>query len=185
MKPAVIRLSLIISLLASPAWAALNPGDAAPDFTLQAAQAGKDFTFHLADSLKTGPVVLYFYPKSFTKGCTAEAHEFAETIGDFAAVGASVIGVSADPIAVQKDFSSLECRDKFPVAADPDRSVIRAYDAARATPTDSGEILADRISYVISPEGAVLLTTIDKKPEKHIEASLEAVRQWRQAHPAK
>ena len=88
------------------AWAALKPGDAAPDFTVDAALGGKEFKFSLAEALKKGPVVLYFYPKSFTSVCTIEAHEFAENIENFAAAGASVIGLLGDKVEVQRDFST-------------------------------------------------------------------------------
>ena len=116
MKLSTLLLCLCFGLFASAAWAAaLKPGDAAPDFTVNAALGGKEFTFSLTEALKKGPVVLYFYPKSFTSVCTAEAHEFAENIENFAAAGASVIGLSGDKIEVQRDFSTEECRDKFPV----------------------------------------------------------------------
>src|SRR5208337_5257543 len=109
-------------LLSTVAWAALKEGETAPDFTLHAAVGGKSFTFQLSEALKKGPVVLYFYPKSFTKGCTIEAHDFAEVAASFAEAGATLIGMSKDPIEVQRDFSTQECRDKFPVAADPSLS---------------------------------------------------------------
>jgi peroxiredoxin len=157
--------------------AALKLGDGAPDFTVQAAQGGKDFKFALAEALKNGPVVLYFYPKSFTKVCTEEAHEFAENIGTFAAAGASVIGLSADPIDVQREFSTKECRDKFPVGADPDLSVINAYDAKF-----EGRAMANRISYVISPEGKIISSFQDRDASKHIEVALGAVTKWREEH---
>jgi len=113
MKPSALFLSLSLGLFATAAWAALKPGDAAPEFTLEAAQGGKEFKFSLAEALKKGPVVLYFYPKSFTSVCTVEAHEFAENIDNFAAAGASVIGISGDKIEVQRDFSTKECRENF------------------------------------------------------------------------
>jgi peroxiredoxin len=154
----------------------LKPGDHAPDFTVQAAQGGKEFTFSLAEALKKGPVVLYFYPKSFTSICTIEAHEFAENIENFKAVGAAVIGLSADPIDVQREFSTKECRDKFPVGADPNLSVIRAYDAGLKIPDAA---FANRISYVISPEGKILYAYANPNAEKHIENALAAVSKWR------
>jgi hypothetical protein len=73
-------------------------GSIAPMFTTQGALAGKPFTLDLAEQLKKGPLVLYFFPKVFTSGCTAEAHEFAERSGDFAKLGANVVGLSADSI---------------------------------------------------------------------------------------
>jgi peroxiredoxin len=129
---------IVASLVATPALAALKPGDPAPDFTAESAVGGKDFTFSLAEALKCGPVVLYFYPKSFTRGCMIEAHEFAEAAESFAQAGATLIGMSKDSIEIQGRFSTEECRDKFPVAADPALTVIRLYDALRATPTQSG-----------------------------------------------
>ncbi len=162
-RPTVV-LALGVSLLATAAMAALKPGDAAPDFTVAAAQGGGLFTFSLAEALKKGPVVLYFYPKSFTKVCTVEAHEFAESIQEFAAAGASVIGVSSDPIDVQREFSKKACRDKFPVGADPSFSVIKAYDVAFSI-IAAGPAFARRISYVISPEGKIFppLTTMARR----------------------
>jgi peroxiredoxin len=170
----------IAGLCATPAFAGLKPGDPAPDFTAQAAVGGKDFTFSLADALKRGPVVLYFYPKSFTRGCTIEAHEFAEAAESFSAAGATLIGMSKDTIDTQRKFSTEECRDKFPVAADPDLSVIRAYDAVRIAPTASGDTVSDRISYVIAPDGKVLYAYTDSAPDKHIENTLAIVRDWRE-----
>ncbi|MCI0600878.1 MAG: peroxiredoxin [Beijerinckiaceae bacterium] len=178
MKPSVLLLAIGFGLFATAAWAALKPGDAAPDFTIEAALGGKAFSFSLAEALRKGPVVLYFYPKSFTSICTVEAHEFAENIENFAAAGASVIGVSGDKIEVQRDFSSKECRDKFPVGADPSFSVIKAYDAAFNIPL-VGAAFASRISYVITPDGKVLYAYSDSSAEKHIENTLAAVRKWR------
>lgn len=162
-KPLSLCLSLCLGLFATAAVAALKPGDAAPDFTVDAAQGGKQFKFFLAEALKKGPVVLYFYPKSFTSVCTVEAHEFAENIENFAAAGATVIGVSGDKIEVQRDFSTKECRDKFPVGADPSFSVIKAYDAAFTIPV-AGAVFANRISYVISPEGTIFTPTLIPTP---------------------
>jgi peroxiredoxin len=170
------------AFVATPVWAALKTGDAAPDFSAQAAVGGKDFTFSLSDALKRGPVVLYFYPKSFTRGCTIEAHEFAEAADSLGELGATLIGLSSDSIETQREFSTKECRDKFPVVADPSLSVIRAYDAVRSRLAASGEILADRISYVISPEGNILYAYSDSAPEKHVQNTLAFVRQWRDQH---
>jgi len=173
---------LLAGLCAPPALAALKTGDLAPDFTAQAAVGGKDFIFSLADALKRGPVVLYFYPKSFTRGCTIEAHEFAEAAESFSAAGATLIGMSKDTIDTQRKFSTEECRDKFPVAADPNLSVIHAYDAVRIAPTVSGDTVSDRISYVIAPDGKILYTYTDSKPDKHIENTLAIVRDWHDQH---
>src|ERR1700755_482311 len=113
------KLFLVIAaatLAAAPANAALKVGDKAPDFTTTGAVGGKEFKLHLAQQLKNGPVVLYFFPKAFTSGCTSEADAFSESIGDFKKAGAQVIGMSADDLKTLHDFSTKECRSAFPVA---------------------------------------------------------------------
>jgi thioredoxin-dependent peroxiredoxin len=96
----------------------LKPGDAAPDLTVDAALGGKEFTFSLADALKKGPVVLYFYPKSFTSVCTIEAHE-PKTSRTSRRPARASLAFRATKIDVQRDFSTKECRDKFPVGPTP------------------------------------------------------------------
>ena len=147
----------------------------APDFTLQAALGGKDMSFSLAQALKKGPVVIFFYPKSFTSVCTEEAHLFAEAMDEFEKHGASVIGISADKIETQREFSSSECRDRFPVAADPDMSVIKAY---HVTFGGMGAILpfADRVSFVVAPDGSILSRVKSGEAAPHVQKSLEAVK---------
>lgn len=162
-------------LVATSAWAALKPGDTAPVFTARAALDGKEFAFSMAEALKAGPVVLYFFPKAFTTGCTAEAHEFAEAADQFKALGATLIGMSSDDIGTLQKFSTQACSGKFPVAADPDLKVIKAYDSALIRVGSVG--LADRISYVIGPDGKIVYAFSDRNPDKHVENTLAAVRQ--------
>jgi peroxiredoxin len=174
MRSIFILLAGLCLIASRPAAAELKVGEKAPDFTIQAARGGSEFRFSLAEALTRGPVVLYFYPKSFTKGCTVEAHEFAEAADRFAAAGASLIGISADDIETQKNFSSTECRDKFPVGADADLRVIRAYDAVFIRlPGFAG--ISDRSSYVIGQDGTILLTYTDSAPDKHVEKTLKMV----------
>ncbi|MCA8376374.1 peroxiredoxin [Burkholderia multivorans] len=168
----------LVAALAPIAQAQLKPGDAAPDFTAPASLGGKTYRYSLADALKQGPVVLYFYPAAFTKGCTIEAHAFAEAVDRYKAYGATVIGVSADNIDTLTKFSVSECRSKFPVAADPDAKIIREYDA-KLPALDR----ANRVSYVISPEGKVLYEYTSLSPDKHVENTLAAVKAWADAHP--
>lgn len=162
-------------LLALPAQAILQPGDRAPGFTTPAALAGNTFTFTLADALKKGPVVLYFYPKAFTQGCTIEAHLFAEATERFQALGATVIGVSGDDIDTLKRFSVSECGGKFAVAADGDRAIMKAYDSVLIP----GSSYAKRVSYVIAPDGTVVYAYSDLAPDKHVENTLSALKAWR------
>lgn len=181
MRTLMICASLMAATFAAPALAALAVGAAAPDFSTQASLGGKEFNFSLADALKKGPVVLYFYPAAFTKGCTIEAHEFAEATSQFAALGATVIGVSHDSIGTLDKFSVSECRSKFPVAADPDETVIKSYDAVLAQKPE----YANRTSYVIAPDHTILMTYTDLNPDKHVELTLAAVKKWRDAQAQK
>jgi peroxiredoxin len=168
-----IALGLAAALLAATglARAGLGVGAQAPDFAVEAALGGKAFRFSLADALKKGPVVLYFYPKSFTSVCTEEAHLFAEAAPELAKLGASVLGVSGDDIETQKKFSASECRDAFPVGADRDLVVIKAYDAKMPVVG-----YADRISYVIAPTGRIVSTVKDSGAQRHVDNALAEVR---------
>lgn len=162
-------MTLVVS--ASTAQAALKRGDAAPAFTTEAAMGGKTFQFQLAAALARGPVVLYFYPKAFTSGCTYEAHQFAEATERFAALGATVIGVSNDDIDTLKRFSVEACRNKFAVAADGKGQIIRAYDAQVISVMD----MAARISYVIAKDGRIAFVHQDSNPDTHVASTLKAV----------
>lgn len=156
--------------LAIPAAAELPVGAKAPAFTTRAALAGKEFGFNLTTALAKGPVVLYFYPKAFTSGCTLEANAFAEAMPAFKAAGASVIGMSNDDIATLKRFSREECRDAFPVGvAGP--KVIAGYDVAMG---NSG--LTSRTSYVIAPDGRIVAVHSNSDYRGHVEKTLAAVR---------
>ena len=167
--------ALLGALAAHAAFAALPNGHAAPDFTTQATLAGKPFTFSLADALKKGPVVLYFYPAAFTPGCTVEAHDFAEATDKFKALGATVIGVSHDSIDTLNKFSVSECRNKFAVAADTDQSIMKAYDAVLAIKPE----YANRTSYVIAPDGHILAQYTDLDPTRHVDLMMDAIKTWK------
>ncbi len=174
----LVTAALAAILSTGSAYAALSVGAKAPDFAAQASMGGKEFTFSLADALKKGPVVLYFYPAAFTPGCTVEAHDFAEATDQFAALGATVIGVSHDNIATLDKFSVSECRSKFAVAADPEQKVIKAYDAVLQKKPE----YADRTSYVISPDGTILMTYTNLDPTEHVARTMAAVKAWRDQH---
>ncbi|HYG43649.1 MAG TPA: peroxiredoxin [Bordetella sp.] len=155
--------------------AELPTGAPAPDFSAPASLGGQVFTFKLAQALAQGPVVLYFYPAAFTQGCTIEARNFAEATDDYKALGATVIGVSADDIDTLKKFSVSECRSKFAVAADGEQSIMKAYDAVHDRRPD----YAKRVSYVITPDGKVLYAYTDMNPDHHVANTLQALRDWR------
>lgn len=158
--------------LSAAAQAALKVGDIAPVFKTPAAVAGKAFDFDMSAALKKGPVVLYFFPKAFTQGCTMEAHAFAEATPRFAALGATVVGMSHDDIATLQRFSTEACRDQFAVASDPQAATIRAYDAAAA----ANPARADRISYVIGQDGKVRFVHMGSDPDEHVRQTEAAVK---------
>ena len=162
--------ALLLATASLGALAALQPGDPAPLFTTDAAVAGKAFAFDMGAALKKGPVVLYFFPKAFTQGCTLEANAFAEATPRFAALGATVVGMSHDNIDTLKKFSVEACRDKFAVASDPQAKTIRAYDAGSLLPG-----MASRISYVVGQDGKVVFAHQGSDPMRHVEETLKAV----------
>ena len=159
-----------ITALAVPASAALRVGAHAPDFATTGALAGKPFHLHLADQLKSGPVVLYFFPKAFTSGCTAEAHAFSEATADFKKAGARVIGMSADDLPTLQKFSVEECRNAFPVAT-ASRAIVKAYDVK--LPVVS---MTNRTSYVIARDGRITMVHSNLDWKDHVAKSLAAVR---------
>jgi peroxiredoxin len=170
----LILFALVSAFVALPTYAALKVGERAPEFTAPASIGGKVFTFSLAEALKKGPVVLYFYPAAFTKGCTIEAHNFADAVDKYAALGATVIGVSHDSIETLNKFSVSECRNKFAVAADTDQRIMKSYDAVLAPVLK----YANRTSYVITPAGKILYAYTDLSPDKHVGNTLSALEQW-------
>jgi peroxiredoxin len=179
------RLSLglgaaTVALMSQSALAALDVGAPAPNFTTKASLGGQVFTFSLADALKKGPVVLYFYPAAFSYGCTIEAHDFAEAVDQYKALGATVIGVSHDDIDTLNKFSVSECRSKFAVAADEDQSIMKAYDATLWLKPD----YANRVSYVIGTDGKVIYQYTSLNPDKHVANTLDALKKMQPAPAA-
>ena len=169
---AVLAIAGTIAL-ASPSFAALKVGSHAPDFSAPAYLAGQPFTFNLADALKKGPVVVYFFPAAHTSGCNLEAHLFSEAIDKFKAQHATVIGVTAGNVDQLADFSkeTEHCGGKFPVAADPGAKIAKQYDALlKLKPGWS-----DRTSYVIAPSGSIAAVHSDLNPNLHVKAMLDAV----------
>ena len=163
----LFTLALLSSALTMPAYAKLKEGDAAATFTTKAALAGNEFTFSLDEALKTGPVVLYFYPAAFTKGCSLEARAFADASEQFKSMGATIIGMSKDDIETLKRFSTADCGSKFAVGSDEDKKIMKAYYAVlmKFLP------MSDRTSYSALSH------------EEHVTNTLAAVKKWRDANP--
>jgi thioredoxin-dependent peroxiredoxin len=170
----LLACTLVGAAFALPARAALDIGERAPDFTTQAALAGSVYRYSLAESLRNGPVVVYFFPAAYSEGCSVEAHYFAEAIAQFKALGASVIGVSGDDIETLSKFSTQACQSKFPVASDESQSVMKSFDAVMQTRPE----YANRISYVIAPDGRIVYEYMSLNPTKHVEKTLAALKAW-------
>lgn len=176
-----IMAGAAVALLSTTAFAALPVGSKAPKFTADGYQAGAPIKFDLGAALKKGPVVLYFFPAAHTSGCNIEAHLFADAIDKFKAEGATVIGVTAGNLDQLADFSkeTEHCSGKFPVAADPNAVIAKSYDASLALRPG----WSDRTSYVIAPDDKIILAFSDLKPDDHVAKTLDAVTEWRAAHP--
>jgi thioredoxin-dependent peroxiredoxin len=183
-------LGLLAAFSATPALAALKPGDMAPDFTAQGSLGGAPFTFHLKDALKKGPVVVYFYPSAYTGGCDLEAHTFADQSDKFTSAGATIIGVSADDLGRLKQFSADPkfCAGKFPIASDADTKIAQSY-ALNVTPpragakdvnqTEINHAFIERVTYVVGKDGKILAVMSSKadglSPDQHVDKSLAII----------
>ena len=184
-------LALAVGL--STAHASLAVGDAAPTFDAPASLAGKTFTFSLADALRHGPVVVYFYPSAYTGGCNLEAHTFAVQHTKFLAAGATVVGVSLDDIGRLNTFSADPeyCGGKIAVASDPDGRIARAYalavrDAAPGRKDTRGVAIAhgfaERSTVVVTPDGRIAATFDGLSPVENVEHALAAVQRLAHAN---
>lgn len=178
--------ALLACVACSAALAALKEGDAAPAFTARASLAGKAFDFSLKDSLKNGPVVVYFYPSAFTGGCNLQAHTFAVHHDQFAAAGATIVGVSLDSIGRLNEFSAdpQYCAGKIAVASDADGRIAKAYDLAvrdavagrkdtRGADIEHGS--TERTTFVVTPDGRIAATVGGLTPVANVERALAAV----------
>ncbi|MDP9108881.1 MAG: peroxiredoxin [Pseudomonadota bacterium] len=174
MKVQYVCAAACMAMLSTPCQAALDIGEIAPDFTTKAAVNGVVFDYSLSSALRAGPVVLYFFPESFSDGCSIEAHRFAQAVPQFEALGATVIGVSHDEIEVQKKFSVTACRGKFPVASDTQLTIVRAYDAVMTNRPD----YANRISFLIAPNGKIIYRYSSLNPDRHVDNTMAALREW-------
>lgn len=180
-------LTAAVAALALPAHAALQAGDEAPMFEATASLAGEALHFSLRDALDEGPVVVYFYPSAYTRGCNIQAREFAENMEAFNAAGASVIGVSLDSIERLNDFSADPeyCAGKLAVASDADAAIARSYDLdvreVNPEQTDTrgiviGHDFVERTTFIVTPDGRIAETISDLAPADNVLRSLEAVR---------
>ena len=194
MKRLFLKL-LLSHMIALPAFAVLPEGHPAPAVEAQASLAGKALNYSLQETLKKGPVVVYFYPSAYTGGCNIQAHTFAVDHDKFAAAGASIVGVSLDSIDRLNDFSADPeyCAGKFPVVADADGKIAKAFDVAvRAaapgkTDTRGVEInhgFAERATFIITPDGKIAANIGGLKPKENVAKALEIVQQLKAGQKA-
>jgi len=176
-----------LALLATTAaFAALKTGDPAPAFSAPASLAGKPFTYSLKDGLARGPVVVYFYPSAYTEGCNIQAHEFSTRADQFAAAGATVIGVSLDSIERLNEFSADPdyCAGKLAVASDGDGRIARAFGLrvsgiyrgakdTRGKEIDHG--FTERTTFVVKRDGTIAAAVGGVSPEANVARALELV----------
>jgi len=178
--------TVLMSVAALPAMAALQQGESAPKFTAQASLAGKTFTFSLKKALRKGPVVVYFYPSAYTGGCDLEAHTFAQDSEKFKSAGATIIGVSLDSIRRLNDFSADPnyCAGKFPTASDTGGAISKSYqvEVHQGPPglkdvrgVDIGHGFADRTTFVIARDGKIVSVISQVSPEEHVAKALQVV----------
>ena len=170
MKRFALMFAAASLAVASPALAALKVGDTAPIFKRNAATNGHSSSFSLKAALKEGPVVVYFYPKAFTSGCSLEAHQFSEAVDKFKAKHVTVVGVSTDDLGTLKRFSEQTCQGKFTVVSDQGGDVTKSYDAQMV-----GMNMANRISFIVGQDGKIAFVHADGDASTHVPALLKAV----------
>jgi thioredoxin-dependent peroxiredoxin len=155
-------------VFAPAAQAALSIGARAPTFSVAGAQGGRRLTLNLARELRRGPVVIYFFPRAFTSGCTIESRAFAEAVPAFRRAGATVIGLSGDDVETLSRFSTQECRSAFPMGS-ASSNLMAQYDVVLR------EGISSRTSYVIAQDGTIAHVHNDMNPNDHVRETLAAV----------
>ena len=143
-------------------------GQEAPDFTLQS-QDGLKVSLH--DFLGKSNVVLYFYPKDFTAGCTAEAVEFGKKYEEIRSMGAEVLGISSDTVESHREFAA-HCDAEFTMLSDQGGRVRELYGVK-----GSLGLIPGRVTFVIDKKGVVRrIFSSQLNPKKHVREAEEALR---------
>jgi peroxiredoxin Q/BCP len=146
----------------------VKTGDLAPDFTALD-QSGSEV--RLSELVADGPVVLFFYPKAFTPGCTKETCHFRDLAGAFAEVGAQRVGISADDTSIQAKFDAVYELD-IPLLSDPDREIAKRYGVKRP-----GILLNKRQTFVIGTDQRIVAVIGSEfNMDMHADAALAALR---------
>jgi peroxiredoxin Q/BCP len=146
----------------------VDAGDLAPDFSLP---ADDGTTVTLSKELEKGPVVLFFYPKAMTTGCTAESCHFRDLAAEFDEVGATRLGISADKVEKQHEFSEKHGFD-YRLLSDTDKAVAKAFGVKRP-----GPLFSKRATFVIGQDRKVLAVIASElNMDKHADDALEVLR---------
>lgn len=171
MHPSVVRTTQRIRRLSASAHISaearsgvLGIGDPAPDFTAPAT-SGKMFQL---SSLRGQPVVLFFFPRANSLGCTIETRAFADHFSELQAAGVSVVGVSVDPLSAQKVFAT-KCDVEFPLISDSDKSVAKAYGVLGFLG------FARRVTFFLNAAGRVDELVEAINPNSHVKRALERI----------
>jgi peroxiredoxin Q/BCP len=159
------RLNLVVALplllVAGRIACAGQPaaGEKAPAFSLPSQEGAKVSL----EQNKGKWVVLYFYPKDFTSGCTVEAHNFQRDLAKYEKLNAAILGVSVDSVTSHKDFCAKEGLN-FKLLADPDHAVTQAYDSLMKM---GDKELAARNTFLIDPTGVIKKVYVKVNPSTH------------------
>lgn len=146
---------------------ALKIGDRVPNFTALDTSGNK---FDSQDFIEKKPLVIYFYPKDNTPGCTAQACSFRDQYEDFLELGAEVIGISSDSVASHKKFSA-QFRLPFILLSDSDKKIRTLF----GVPSAVFGLLPGRVTYVINKEGFIVMQFDSMLATKHISKALKAL----------
>ena len=166
------------ALLALPLLAALKVGDKAPDFSARASLAGKQFNFSLADALKKGPVVVYFYPKDDTPGCTIQGQSFTATHEQFEEAGIRIVGVSQDGVDSHKAFCN-KFGFTIDLLADTEASLLGSLGIGQSE--YKGTKYWDRTTFVVDPGGVIRAVYEKVSPQGHEQVLLTDIKKLQEA----
>jgi len=151
----------------------LNPGDAAPDIELQ---TWPEDSFKLSNALGKW-VILYFYPKDSTSGCTTESCEFRDALPDFSSTDAVIVGVSRDSVKSHSNFTAKQSLN-FPLISDPDELLCKAFDVMQVKKNYGKEYMGvERSTFIINPEGDIAYAWRKVRVKDHVAEVLETLKE--------